>query len=271
MARSTRTSQYEAGLVTAAVQANAVDLVRTHRSVSVVPHHLLLQAESSSSSTISRGGRCMAHENYCTFRRFALTTTVTAGLLLSAGTSAAHADITPITFGNGLMATVGGCLLPDIASIVRCTQQEVLTRQAPLMLDLNPVGTTIVVLGAGLYDDGTMRPLLLDRLGAALQLANRYPSTPIITSGGVPRSGITEARAMRDWLIANGIAPERITEENDSSSTVENARNTATILTDRGAQGAVVVSSPNHVERALVDFRKAVAGRFPVSGVTSAG
>lgn len=201
--------------------------------------------------------------------RCVVVAAVTLGAALGASPTAAQADITPITFGNGLLSTLGGCLVPHLPTIARCTEREILTRQAPLMLDLNPVGTTIVVLGAGLYGDGTMRPVLVERLTAALELARRYPATRIITSGGVPRSGVTEARAMRNWLVDNGVAPERITEEDTSRSTVENARNTASLLADSGAQGAVVVSSTNHVERALVDFRKAVAGRIPVSGVIS--
>ncbi|WP_338891094.1 YdcF family protein [Rhodococcus sovatensis] len=217
------------------------------------------------------GGYSMTAGSCSTFRRAAFASLITGGLTLGHSTAVAHADITPITLGNGIISTVGGCLFPDLPAIIWCTQQEVLTQHAPLMLDLNPVGTAIVVLGAGLYDDGTIRPVLRERLDAALTLAQRYPSSQIITSGGVPRSGITEARAMSTWLIANDIAPWRITEENASRSTVENARNTAAILAERGAQGVVIVSSPNHVERALIDFRKAISGRFPVSGVVSAG
>jgi uncharacterized SAM-binding protein YcdF (DUF218 family) len=154
--------------------------------------------------------------------------------------------------------------------ILACTSAETLTRQSPVLLDLNPVGTNIVVLGAGLFDDGTMRPMLVDRLQAALQLARQYPQSPIITSGGAPKAGVTEARAMREWLVANGVDPGRITEEGTSWSTVENALNSARILADRGATGVVVVSSANHVERAMVDFRVAVLGRIPVAGVIAA-
>nr|WP_296778566.1 YdcF family protein [Rhodococcus sp. (in: high G+C Gram-positive bacteria)] len=206
-----------------------------------------------------------------TIKRALVTSTIALGVTLGMSGATAHADLTPITFGNGLMATLGGCQVPNTFVIDWCTRQEVLTQQAPLMLDLNPVGTTIIALGAGLYDDGTMRPVLEDRLNATLALARQYPLTQIITSGGVPRAGVTEARAMKEWLIANGVADGRIVEEGSSTSTVENARNTAALLTERGAQGAVVVSSPNHVERALTDFRTAVFGRIPVSGVISTG
>lgn len=194
-----------------------------------------------------------------------------AAFALASLPATAQADITPITVVNGIVSTVGGCQSADLQAIIRCTQFEFLTRQAPLMLDIDEAGKTIVVLGAGLYDDGSMRPMLVDRLNAALTLARRYPAAPIVTSGGVPRSGVTEARAMRNWLVDNGIAPHRITEEDRSRSTIENAANTVTLLAGRRTSGIVVVSSPNHVERALVNFRNATAGRLPVSGVISAG
>ncbi|MFD4366947.1 YdcF family protein [Rhodococcus sp. NPDC058521] len=194
---------------------------------------------------------------------------VTAGVAVTSA-PAAQADITPTTIINGVLSTVGGCQTNIRDIIVRCTAAETLTPQSPIMLDLNPLGTNIVVLGAGLNRDGSMPPVLHERLQVALKLARQYPFTPIITSGGVPQSGITEARAMRDWLVANGVWAGRITEEGTSRSTIENARNTNGILASRGATGAVVVSSSNHVERAMNDFRVAVAGRIPVAGVIAA-
>lgn len=207
--------------------------------------------------------------------RQSLSRAMIAGSLLAAASiglspATASADITPTTIVNGILSTVGGCQTPDRTLIITCTGAETLTRQSPVILDLNPVGTNIVVLGAGLFDDGTMRPMLIDRLQAALHLARQYPRSPIITSGGAPKAGVTEARAMREWLVANGVDPGRITEEGASWSTVENALNSARILADRGATGVVVVSSANHVERAMIDFRVAVLGRIPVAGVIAA-
>ncbi|PTR28901.1 DUF218 domain-containing protein [Rhodococcus sp. OK519] len=173
------------------------------------------------------------------------------------------------TLVNGALSVAGGCQSPSRDSIVACTRMETLTTQVPVMLAFNPLTTNIVVLGAGLYDDGTMRQLLVSRLQGALQLAQRFPLAPIIVAGGVPKSGVTEAQAMRQWLVANGVPAFRITEENRSRSTVENAVNTNRILADRGASGAVVVTSPDHLQRAMVDFRVAVAGRIPIAGVVA--
>ncbi|MFF0815147.1 YdcF family protein [Rhodococcus sp. NPDC003318] len=200
-------------------------------------------------------------------RRLAVSATAATAALVAPAT--AQADITPTTLVNGVLSTVGGCQTPIRDAIVGCTEMETLTTQFPVNLDLNQLGTNIVVLGAGLYPDGTMQPVLVSRLQAALQVARRYPLSPIIVSGGVPRNGVTEARAMREWLVANGIPFFRITEENTSRSTVENAVNTNGILAARSAAGAVVVTSPDHLQRAMVDFRTAVAGRIPIAGVVA--
>jgi uncharacterized SAM-binding protein YcdF (DUF218 family) len=198
-----------------------------------------------------------------------LAATAIAAAAGAALPATASADVTPTTLINGVLSTVGGCQTPSRDAILACTRLETLTPQFPVVLDLNPFGTNIVALGAGLFPNGTMRPVLESRMQATLQVAHRYPLSPIIVSGGVPQNGITESRAMRDWLIARGIPAFRITEEYTSRSTVENARNTNALLAQRGATSAVVVTSPDHLQRAMVDFRVAVGGRIPIAGVVA--
>lgn len=185
------------------------------------------------------------------------------------GGGTASAAITQDTIWNGVLSITPFCQGDTHDWVVECTKLEKLTEKSPIMLDLNPITTNIVVLGAGLYDNGTMRPVLINRLQAALALARKYPTAPIIVSGGVPRSGVTEAAAMHRWLRDNGVWDIRITEENTSRSTVENANNTSRILNDRGATGAVVVTSPDHLQRAMINFRDATAGRVTVAGVVA--
>jgi uncharacterized SAM-binding protein YcdF (DUF218 family) len=202
-------------------------------------------------------------------RVLAATATAIAAAAGAVLPATANADVTPTTLVNGVLSTVGGCQTPSRDAILACTRFETLTTQFPVVLDLNPFGTNIVALGAGLFPNGTMRPVLESRMQATLQVAHRYPLSPIIVSGGVPQNGITESRAMRDWLIGHGIPAFRITEEYTSRSTVENARNTNAILAQRGATSAVVVTSPDHLQRAMVDFRVAVGGRIPIAGVVA--
>ncbi|MGW5381924.1 YdcF family protein [Nocardia sp. NPDC003963] len=122
--------------------------------------------------------------------------------------------------------------------------------------------TAIVILGYGLRPDGSMRPELVDRLRAGYIQALLAPRSPVIVTGGNPRNGVTEAAAMADWLIARGIPPQRVHQENAAATTVQNARNSAALVHALGARDAVVVTSPDHIGRAARNF---VAAGIPVT------
>jgi uncharacterized SAM-binding protein YcdF (DUF218 family) len=116
-------------------------------------------------------------------------------------------------------------------------------------------GTTIVILGYGLQDDGGMRPVLVERLQKGLAVAQAYPSLPIVVSGGNPKAGITEAAAMKTWLLAQGVSPTRVYTESGAVSTQSNALNTAVLMRQNGMNsGAVLVTSSDHTRRAVADF-----------------
>lgn len=116
-------------------------------------------------------------------------------------------------------------------------------------------GVAVVILGFGLESDGSLRPGLIDRLRQGLAVAQAYPDLPVVVSGGNPRGGHTEAAAMRDWMVGAGIAPQRILVEGSSTSTATNALNTAALLRSSGiTAGAVLVTSPDHLRRAVADF-----------------
>ncbi|WP_431968816.1 YdcF family protein [Nocardia sp. bgisy134] len=127
--------------------------------------------------------------------------------------------------------------------------------------------TGIVVLGYGLLPDGALRPELVNRLTAAWIQAVAAPFSPIVVTGGNPQNGITEADAMRNWLVERGIPASRVHVENRASSTVQNALFSSRLLRDVGATSAVVVTSPNHIRRAVADF--IVAGTRVVGATTS--
>ncbi|MFD4355340.1 YdcF family protein [Nocardia sp. NPDC058518] len=127
--------------------------------------------------------------------------------------------------------------------------------------------TGIVVLGYGLLPDGALRPELENRLTAAWLQAVAAPFSPVIVTGGNPQNGISEAEAMRRWLVARGLPGDRIHVEDRAGSTVQNALFSTRLLRDLGATSAVVVTSPNHIRRAVADF--IVAGTHVVGAMTS--
>ncbi|MFE5460427.1 YdcF family protein [Nocardia sp. NPDC056564] len=127
--------------------------------------------------------------------------------------------------------------------------------------------TGIVVLGYGLLPDGALRPELVNRLTAAWLQSIAAPLSPIVVTGGNPQNGITEADAMAGWLIGHGVPPTRISVEGRAGSTVQNALFGTQKLREVGATSAVVVTSPNHIRRAVADF--IVAGTQVVGATTS--
>lgn len=126
----------------------------------------------------------------------------------------------------------------------------------------DPGSRYIVVLGARLDPDGTLPGILNARLDAAAAIARIHPGNKVIVSGGPTQPlPYSESQAMWAALTLRGVNPANIILENASYSTVENARNTTEILSSAGAQGAVLVTSASHIDRALGAFQSA-SGQF---------
>ncbi|MEU6584713.1 YdcF family protein [Nocardia sp. NPDC046763] len=117
--------------------------------------------------------------------------------------------------------------------------------------------TAIVVLGYGLQPDGSMRPELMARLYAGYVSALLSPQAPVIVTGGNPQNGVTEADAMADWLVEHGIDRARIHAETKANSTVQNAAFSAQLMDAIGAHAAILITSANHIARALMNFQAA--------------
>ena len=154
--------------------------------------------------------------------------------------------------------------LPDIAAAVSAVLFPTAVHLPGLPLTAGyGRSTAIVILGYGLQPDGTMRPELIQRLEAGYIQALLAPQAPVIVTGGNPENGVTEAQAMAAWLIARGLPPARIHPETRATTTAENARYSHGVMNSIGARNAVVVTSSNHVRRAVGDF---VSQGVPVIG-----
>ena len=80
----------------------------------------------------------------------------------------------------------------------------------------------VIILGARLYGR-TPSPSLQYRLDEGYAYLREHPDTIAVVSGGMGRGEeITEASAMRDYLLDKGIAPQRILTEERSYNTYEN-------------------------------------------------
>jgi uncharacterized SAM-binding protein YcdF (DUF218 family) len=115
----------------------------------------------------------------------------------------------------------------------------------------------IVILGYGLDGDGTMRTILRRRVLTGRVVAQFFPQSPIIVTGGNPQNGNTEAGQMRKMLMLLGFPDNRIIVEDKADSTVQNARFSVPLAKQAGTSGIVLVTSTTHQGRADGDFADA--------------
>lgn len=111
----------------------------------------------------------------------------------------------------------------------------------------------VIVLGAGV--NGTVPSLILsERIRAAYDYLTKNPDVICIVSGGQgPGEDITEAKCMYDSLVAKGISPDRIWQEDKSTSTRENIRFSLELIEEKTGsrpEQAAVISNEFHLFRA---------------------
>jgi len=115
----------------------------------------------------------------------------------------------------------------------------------------------IVILGYGLNPDGTMRAILRRRVMTGLTVAQFFPQSPVIVTGGNPQNGNTEAGQMRKMLLLVGFPDNRIIVEDKANSTVQNAQFSVPLAQEAGTTGIILVTSTTHQGRADGDFADA--------------
>lgn len=114
-------------------------------------------------------------------------------------------------------------------------------------------GDVILVLGAGLIDGDQVSSSLQYRLEAAAEEHKKHPDTPIIVSGGQGADeSISEAAAMKEWLIEHGVEESLIWMEDRSTTTSENFTFSIKIMKEHGisSQHVTLITNAFHMHRA---------------------
>ncbi|SES24199.1 DUF218 domain-containing protein [Psychrobacillus sp. OK032] len=107
-----------------------------------------------------------------------------------------------------------------------------------------------IVLGAKVNKGNVPSLSLQYRLEAALAYAVENPHVKLVVSGGQgPDEDIEEALVMKNFLLDNGIAEERIIVESRSTSTYENLLFSQELLPD-GVDSVTIITSDYHLHRA---------------------
>lgn len=111
----------------------------------------------------------------------------------------------------------------------------------------------VIILGAMVYRSGPSQVLQL-RMETGLDYLLDHPDTVAVASGGQGADEHeSEARAIADFLRANGVAENRILLEDRSFNTWQNLSNSAALLTEHGYDlnetRVLVVSNGFHLTR----------------------
>jgi len=127
---------------------------------------------------------------------------------------------------------------------------------APLRLSATPQrADAIVVFAGGVGETGKAGGGAPERLNEAVDLYRAGYSSHLVLSSGYVYS-FKEAQGMRDLAVAQGVPSVAITIEERATNTHENVKFSDEILRARGWQSILLVSSPYHMRRALMVWRK---------------
>jgi vancomycin permeability regulator SanA len=133
--------------------------------------------------------------------------------------------------------------------IVGSNHQYVLGSEAELGQVFAEEPATFLVLGSAVSSDGQPKGVLQQRLDATLRGYSVLETEKIIVSGYASRNGYSEPIAMRDYLVEQGVAMEKIVLDEQGVDTNASCENTARLIGDDGR--VLVVTQPSHIDRAL--------------------
>jgi uncharacterized SAM-binding protein YcdF (DUF218 family) len=129
----------------------------------------------------------------------------------------------------------------------------------------------IIVLGCPSYEGNVVSDTFSACVQArALHAARLYHgglAPHIIPTGGLTGPPPTEAAAMAQVLVADGVPPSAITLEERARDTVGNLVYSRAIMRERGWRTAILVTEPHHIQRAAYIARDAGLA-FTASPVT---
>jgi len=140
---------------------------------------------------------------------------------------------------------------------------------AGIKTDINENSDYIIVLGASVKGE-TPSLTLGRRIKKAKEYLEIHPDSLAILSGGQgPSENITEAEAMRRYLVDGGIDESRLFLEEKSTSTMENIKFSYIIIDNQSQnveQKVIVISSRFHLLRSQIIAKKQ---GFSVKGIGS--
>ncbi len=133
------------------------------------------------------------------------------------------------------------CVIANIATVLGASD-DIYVSIAPEDYDC------IIVLGAGVREDGTLSDMLRDRMDTAIDLYMRADNTKMIVTGDHGRESYDEVNAMKAYAVSCGVCDEDVFMDHAGFSTYESIVRAREVF---GVERAVVVTQRYHLYRAL--------------------
>ncbi|CVI70006.1 vancomycin high temperature exclusion protein [Clostridiales bacterium CHKCI001] len=106
----------------------------------------------------------------------------------------------------------------------------------------------ILVLGAGVREDGTPSPLLQERLDMGVRLYDLGASAKLLMSGDHGRAGYDEVNKMKEYAVENGVSSHDVFMDHAGFSTYESMYRARDVFQ---AKKLIIVTQQYHLYRAL--------------------
>lgn len=107
---------------------------------------------------------------------------------------------------------------------------------------------TGIILGAGVYPNGNLSPMLKDRVDTTIELYKNNKITKILVSGDHGRKEYDEVNAIKDYLLENNVPKEDIFLDHAGFDTYDSMYRAKYIFE---VSDAVIITNEFHLPRAL--------------------
>lgn len=134
------------------------------------------------------------------------------------------------------------------AIMVGSNRQYILSEDEAASLDAD----CILVLGCGLWDDGTPTPMLSDRCNVGIRLFQAGASERLLMSGDHSRVDYDEVNTMKSLAVQEGIEPDSVFCDHAGFSTYESMYRAKNVF---DVKRVIIVTQKYHLYRAIHDAR----------------
>lgn len=156
---------------------------------------------------------------------------------------------------KGVCAAVAVCIVAVVgvnAGVVLSSKAEIETLDEAFAAVPQDRADCIVVLGASVQPDGSLSPILENRVDAAIELYNRGAASMIIMSGDGREENYDEPSAMKRYAVAHGVPADAVCCDPGGYHTYDTMWRVSNVF---GAEDCLVVTQEYHLYRAVFDAR----------------